>query len=208
MRFLTSYYRREEDSRCALTLQQVLRVRGKMPIVLGCVCGEGVSSEGAAFCMRLTDWFHESALVGCNRRREPDLAPLMEEAASLAAGNFSVAGMFCVGRRFFLFYRGEQRICLMNRRFLRPNSKVLSRRTDSSGKILMEEGVMQEDVGILIGTERFFDGISEEEFMKCLAVEAVRDQKQAERRLKELGRYNESGNAPADGRAAVFIAVK
>lgn len=198
MRFLTSFYRQGPDPNSALTLQQVLRDRGRMPIVLACVCGEsGPGAEkgaGAAFCVKLTDWFHESALVRCGRKREPDLSALMGEVAQMAEGSFSTAGIFCVGHRFFLFYRGEQRICLLNRRFLRPNIRELSRRTDQTGEFQIEEGSLQGDVGILIGTEGFFHGISREDLAGCLTAEAIGDPGQAERRLEELGRYGERGD--------------
>lgn len=217
MRFLTSYYRRGEDPGSSLTLQQVMRVRGKLPIVLACVCGEDGPTEkskrGAAFCVKLTDWFHDSALIQCGRRKEADLSIMMEEVVRMAEGCFSVAGIFCLGHEFFLFYRGEQRICLLNRRFLRSNKKELSKSTDPAGALFAEEGVLQGDVGILLGTNAFFDGISSEELTDCLDAHAIKDQAQAERRLKELGccgeeRISFGGENDPVGRAAVLVVAK
>ncbi|MCM1046452.1 MAG: hypothetical protein NC417_13180 [Candidatus Gastranaerophilales bacterium] len=217
MRFLTSFYRRGEDRGSSLTLQQVVRVRGKLPLVLACVCGEEGPTEkrgdGAAFCVNLTDWFHESALVSCGGRKEPDLSLMMEEVSRMAKGCFSAAGIFCLGNQFFLFYRGEQQVCLLNRRFLHASEKRLSENTDPSGALILQEGVLQNEVGILFGTNAFFAGISQEELIGCLDVHAIGNQSQAERRLKELGQFKEErnvfgGESSRSGRAAILVVAK
>lgn len=205
MKFLTSFYQRAEDKNSALTLQQVLRVKGRMPIVLACVC-EG--SGGGEFCMRLTDWFYECALSECSRRNGPESSVLIKGLRSMAQGDFSVAGIVCAGHQFVLFYRGEQRVCLFNRRFLRPNRKELSDRTDRSGEMCVKEGIMQEEVGLLIGTEGFYRGFSEKELADCLAAGSVEKESQVRRRLEELGHFRERDKRNCDSSAAVLLMTK
>lgn len=210
MIFLTSCYWTEGKPATSLILQQVTRKRGKMPIVMACVCEEnpaaGEQGTGESFCVHLTDWFHEYALERCSRVGKTGLADLKEELAQMAGtAGFSAAGILCVGEWFLLFYRGKQRICLLNSRFLRPNLKEISANTAES-IIVMEEGFLQDKVGLLLGTESFYRGISEEEIRNCLAVNAVRNETQVNRRLEELGHFGESQQS--GGRAAVLLMTR
>lgn len=210
MNFMTSCYWTEGIPPTSLILQQVTRKWEKMPLVMACVCEEDLPVEdqgaGEHFCIQLTDWFHECVLKRCSRVRKPDPAALKAELTQLTeAARFSVAGILCVGERFLLFYRGKQRIYLLNSRFLRPNLKELSVST-KEGAVVMEEGFLQDKVGLLLGTDSFYRGISEEEIRNCLAVDAVRNEIQAGRRLTELGCLSESRKT--GGRAAVLVMAR
>lgn len=210
MNFLTSYHWKEGKPTTSLTLQQVTRQRGRMPVVMACVCEEdpsvGEQDIGERFCVQLTNWFHECVLKRCSRTKKPELDALKAELMQMEeTACFSLAGMLCVGERFLLFYRGKQRICLLNSRFLRPNLKELSVNTAESA-IVMEEGLLQNKVGLLFGTESFYRGISGEEIRNCLAVDAIRNEVQVSRRLEELGRFGE--DRWSGGRAAVLIMTR
>lgn len=208
MNYLTSFYWTEGIPNTSLTLQQATRKRGKMPVVLACVCEEDAMTReqglGEHFCIQLTDWFYERALEQCSRGKEPDLSVLREELTELASdAGFSAAGILCTGERFLLFYRGRQRICLLNSRFLRPNIKELSANTDRVSALVVEEGILQSKVGVLLGTENFYRGISGEEIRNCLKVDAICDEKRVNRRLLELGHFGES--RASGSRAAVLV---
>ncbi len=208
----TGHYwpRGEKEEGLALTLQQTTRARGALPIVLACVCEEGPgvgrTDGGTRFCMRLTDWFYERALERWSRERMPDLTILSGELSrEREEAFFSAAGILCAGQHFLLFRRGRARVFLLNRRFLRPHLKEIDLPREGSGRWALEEGELQQGLGILLETDGFSRGVTGEERLACLAVDERSWGQRLESRLSELGRMGESRGA---GGAAVFVVTR
>lgn len=107
-----------------------------------------------------------------------------------------VSGILCVDDRFFLFFRGGQKIFLLNRSFGRGSIRCLSDglRTDEGQAcaVTVRQGILQQDVGILLATESFCRSLTESEIRECLYVDELWGEEQIRRRLSELGRRGES----------------
>lgn len=217
MKFDTAYYWQQGANAASLALQQaVCRKKGET-IVLACVCTDEPgrdknAAEGAAFCRHLIDWFHERGLGLC-RGRGMDWNGLRSESgriAGYAGTGFSFAGILCVGAQFVLFHRGQHKICLLNTRFARPHLRCLTEeQAEGAGshgmgevcgaaensKVHTEEGMLEKDIGLLLITDSFYGKLTEHMILGCLGAGSISNEKQASRRLRELGEFGERQGA-------------
>lgn len=205
MELFSTYYWQQGENATSLVLQQVICKKGSLPALLACVCTEkrqedGMMAKGTGgnFCGRLADWFHEEFLPGCLKGAAMDMGTAgsrLQQMAAHAVGEeltagLSVAGILCSGEHFVLFYQGEQRIYLLNTRFLRPSVKCLTGHTDT-GILRVQEGIMQQNIALLLATEPFYRVIPEQTWKECLNVRDIREERRAGKRLEELGEYGE-----------------
>ncbi len=236
MKYISSYYRGEECGqaspgkesgalcgRASIVLQQVRC--GNLPVFFAWVCGEKAAEDSAGAYMtgRLLDWFYKKITGLCRRgswremkAAEKSLTGEVEEIErELALWNAGkedgekgeltlAAGILCMGRSFLLYSKGQQRIYALNTRFLRPNLRLLS---GESGQWQVKRGVLQSGIGILLGTESFYQGLTEEMVRECLEVGALSDELRVEKRLKELGEAVRI-NGNMEGKGAVLFCVK
>lgn len=205
MELFSTYYWQRGENATSLVLQQVICKEGRVPVLLACVCTENrqedgmmVKGTGGRFCGRLADWFHEEFLPGCLKGAALDMGTaglgLRQMAASAVreerTAGLSVAGILCAGEHFLLFYEGEQRIYLLNTRFSRSSAKCLTGHTET-GILCVQEGIMQQNIALLLATEPFYRVIPEQTWKECLSVHDIREEGRAGKRLAELGEYGE-----------------
>lgn len=217
MNLITSAYWQQSPNYTALLLQQY-RHRAA-DLCLTCVCSgesEGQGRANAYLTRRLLQWFRElnwRRLAARPEKRLSALAAPLENTLSrmqreladcglLPEGvALSFSGILCAGTDFLLFHCGEQRIYLLNRAFGRGQLQCISD-TVAAGQgqvgtnakeepLLLRQGILQQDIGLLIATHSLCDCVTEQEIRECLYVEDVLTKEQADRHLRELGREGE-----------------
>lgn len=203
MRFLTSYYWQQgQGNRTSLTLQQIRPKKGKDSLLLACVCDNG------HFCARLVDWLHEEILANYSARGGIAWDAAQDRLRGIAAdaqAAFSCAGILCLGPELLLFGQGGHRIYLLNQSFGGRGAHIgmlmgtdgssrpreATQRDDGREAFQLRRGLMEDGVGILLGTEPFYEKLTEQMLLDCLGGD-IRDEKQASLRLRELGEYGDS----------------
>lgn len=124
--------------------------------------------------------------------------------------------------RFWLLHSGNNSSYLSNRRFQKAHLRRLAGdfmadtdRREAEGcpqpglmtgppwkEPLAVGGRLQKGLGVLIGTQGFFQGVTEEELRECLNVREIIRERQIEKRLEALAR---KGGEEAEGGAAVYF---
>lgn len=193
MRYIASYSWHPEKA-ClqgdSLLLQQ-LRC-GRVPLLLACV------SKGDFLTGRLLHWFYREGRRLCGKEKGKNVQEMQEslgralrQACREEKSGSDFAGILCVGSRYLLFYRGMQRIYLINTRFLRSNVKLLTGPNlggqEKTADFCTEQGVMQTDIGILLALEAFYREITEETLKECLERASISTKEQLTKHLGELG---------------------
>ncbi len=218
MEYVSAYFwQQEEEERTALVLQQLFYGRKKLPVLFACVCTSDKEMENiyankgdvgnlaAYFNERLAAWFWQEGRKRCVKRNGANIS-LMEnnlcitiqaiereirEYAMQKLGRefwkMSFAGIIAVGEYFLSFGQGKCRICLLNTRFDRPNAEWLW----NGEELVIESGIMQRRIGLLLATEDFYKIPGEQQLQECLAVKELAWTKGLQRRLKELGERSE-----------------
>lgn len=197
MEFMTGYYRQKEDS-TALLLQQYV-CRG-VPVCLGCVCG-GESREagiaGGSLTGRILEEFRKLSLLRAVKK-QPECLKKMERQlykcweSCVVPQDFWIAGLLCIGEGFLLFFEGAVKIALCNTGFGRPALHEIGGSDDAEGAGLqLQQGSMEDGIGILLASESFYGNIPREDMQSCLWVKDINDAGQTQRRLQELGRMAE-----------------
>ena len=214
MEFMTGYYRQKEDS-TALLLQQYV-CRG-VPVCLGCICGgEGREAgiAGGLFTGGLLEEFRGFRLLKAVEKREKFLGRMERQLYESrkrcgASGDFWTAGILCIGERFLLFSEGAARIVLCNAGFGRPALQEImgggimggsGMGTEATGgdnmgrdggerrQLQTKWGSMEMEIGILLASESLFGAVPREDMQNCLWVKNIRDSRQTQKRVQELGR--------------------
>lgn len=214
MELMTGYYRQKEDS-TALLLQQYV-CRG-VPVCLGCICGgEGREAgiAGGLFTGGLLEEFRGFRLLKAVEKREKFLGRMERQLYESrkrcgASGDFWTAGILCIGERFLLFSEGAARIVLCNAGFGRPalqeimgggimGGSGMGREAtggDNMGRdggerrqLQTKWGSMEMEIGILLASESLFGAVPREDMQNCLWVKNIRDSRQTQKRVQELGR--------------------
>lgn len=190
MEFMAGYYRQREGC-MALLLQHY--ICGGVPICLGCACGgdsSGAEAAGGLFTGRLLGEFRGLSLREAVRKPERALRK-MERAVYRCRENcpaprdFRMAGILCVGESFLLFFQGGMRILLCNTGFGRPALREIG----ETGKAEPElrRGIMETGIGILLASDSFCESLPPESLQGCLSVRDIRDPRQTQKRVRELG---------------------
>lgn len=210
MKFYTAYYWRKGEEKVSLLLQQV-RLGGR-------ACGLGQTVLLAAvstlshvpdrepvpdLCGTLKDWFHLQALPKCRRKKERALEELRRQLTAILCGReyrrAGVAGIFCLGERCLLFHFGSPVIFLLNQRFLKPHIEPLFNR---DAEPVCREGILEPGIRLLFSTESFGGKVPKDQLVSCLGSGSLTDDRQASKRLEELGEYGQDG---PEGRGAVLL---
>lgn len=215
MKFQTACYWQQGENRTSLLLQQY--ACGTVPVLFSCICGGGTGTDKAGSYMteQLLQWFRGLHLKKLTCRPERGLENaesglrklIMRTDRELAAaksgmkkGETACSGILCVEDSFCLFYRGPQRIYLANTCFGRPHIKRLDR---ADGRLTMERGNMQPELGLLFATESFCETLTEQALREVLSVKETDREERLERRLRELG--EEAARRGGRDLAAVFV---
>lgn len=192
MKYVASYSWHPEKA-ClqgdSLLLQQLHC--GKVPMILACV------STGDYLTGRLLDWFYREGRRLCGKEKwkkvqkmQESLCRVLHQTCRESKAMPDFAGIVCVGSHYMLFYRGRQRICLINTKFLRSNVKRLTgpdlNRQKSESDFCTEQGTMQTGIGILLALESFYEKITDEMLKECLERASIRSRGQLTKHLGEL----------------------
>ncbi len=203
MFFLTSYHWRQGEEYCLL-LQQVRRKKGKLPILLACVC------EDESFAESVAEWFHKGALPCCRRGSAEKTAGRVQLRFLKWMGGWeeNLAGeafalLFCIGGECFYAWSGDMGIRVLNMQFGRAQVRSLTWQTEgyACGRALLEE-----NVGLLLGTGEFYRSLPEDVLRLCLTAIDLNSQEQADRHLAEV--CGEAARRGAAAAAAVFLVIK
>lgn len=211
MKYLTSYYwQQEEPAATSLVLQHFVYRKGRQPGIFACICTVSSWKEGgsnvsnAYFAERLTCWFQEegralfrmdhSELFTKTRERleqvisqiDKDLMNHAVLAGQDGSPTLDIVGLLGMGERFLLFFRGEQKGYLLNKRFEHVHCKCLTE-SEEKGKLHMISGEMEKGIGVLLVTKEFPENLSVRQMEECLSVKELEKTENVRGRLRELG---------------------
>ncbi len=222
MHIFTSHYYQQGRNDSALLLQQYEYRRTSVCLI--CLIpgqNEPQGRAGAYVTGQLLQWFRTLSLRKLDRSPENSLAALEEPLRALIrrtdgemrscgltpeGKNTDLAGMLCAGEQFLLFSRGGQGIYLLNRSFGRGYVRNIGGEMRAAGArgLVLRQGSLQEEVGILFATESFCGQVKERELREGLYVEEVLTEPRAARHLWELGRQAEERGGRNMGAALMF----
>lgn len=207
--FITSIYWQREHNDSALLLQHY-RYKG-VPLCFACICageGEAKGRAGAYLTGQLLLWFRAlplRRLAGNPEERLPGLETRLAERIErskkelerrglLQHGRMDYSGILCAGEHFLLFREGSCQICLLSRCFDRGHFGRIGEWRISEGGRFVQQGILQQGIGLLLATESFCSKLRDRELEECLHVVTVGTREQADRHLQELGlRAEEQG---------------
>lgn len=215
MDFLTSCYWQQAPNASALLLQQYVCQGGA--VYFACVCDgeEGDDRAGGYMTEQLLRWFRSLILKKLSRKTKKALEEaagglertilqadreLAESGITESGQSVPLGGIFCVGERFLLYYRGERKIYFVNTSFGRAHGRWLG---EESEELRIETGILQPDIGLLFAASSFWEHITERTVKEVLAVREVRTEEQMQKHLNELGK--EAARLGGRNVAAVFL---
>lgn len=188
MNFVTAYFwQPKTDNACALLLQKARHKQG-YDAVLACVCEN--DSAGAYLTGQLRDFFRKRVLSGHGRMSEKRLRILGRKIEQMidraereaGGGQRQFSGVLCIDRQFVMFGK-ESDILMQNTRFGRAHVK---KALEGDSLLGLQYGVLQEGVGLLLGSRSLLQGVDMQHIRECLMVEEIAGKKQADRHLSEL----------------------
>lgn len=159
----------------SLLLQQVKC--GKQAVILAAI---GKEDEGAPFIKDLKNWFQQSIIQLCERMEEDSVERVLEEQfGKKLPRQTGFAGIIVIDEKFWLLQGEDSEAFLFNKRFNRTNVKKFCRPGITGGYV--EKGI-----GILLGSKKFYQGVSLGVMKQCLAAQDIVREGQIENRLREL----------------------
>lgn len=205
MEYHTAYFWQEsERNLSSLALQQVYHKRKKRPIVFACV---GRSSTTAMSI--LLEWFYGHGLQQCTKRGERGIYYVGKSIRrQLIASHITtpLVGVLGVGRRLCIFYVGETSVRVLNFQREGACNKELKLEADGRYGVGIQYVLLEAEVGVLLGTDGFWEGISEECVEEYLNVKELDGRIRTGRRFQELAKRGEQRGGTQ--MAAVLLVTK
>lgn len=226
MNLFTTTYWQAAQNHSALLLQQYQYRH--TPVCLIAVCGgctEAQGKAGAYLTGHLLQWFRglsfkqlarnpnscllslESSLQDTVRRLDNDLVSCGHMSGETS---LSLSGILCADDQFLIFTRGKQHIYLLNKGFgkgrMQHLSEELTEAQTSSNTLIMSQGILQRDVGLLFCTDTFRQLLANNEICECLYVDELCGAEQVRKRLRELG--NRAEDLGGRNLAAVLLLAR
>lgn len=200
MEMTAACYWQQGDNASSLLLQQYRC--GQLPVQLACVCGGNNEQEGAAggrLTGRLLEWLRNRSLPRKSAEAEawlgqqkPALERLLSQTETeLSDARTSVAGVLTAGTGSLVFCRGSVSCCLLNRSLGRSSLKEIFPKERENGALQLGLAAHEPHTGLLIMTESFKTGTGTAVLQEALPVREVTEERQLEKRLRELGRLGE-----------------
>lgn len=215
MEYLSAMYRQEGDNISSVLLLQAYYKPKKMPVLLAAVCEKNQSAE-KGLLMELKEWFYGTGLFLCAEKGERGFDRARKQLGRKCFPLRTEFNAFlCAGNHFLWFGQGEPRVYLLNQRnnhSLCTKLTAVCRKTeDVPEKIIrkragreetigtaamqeriLQEGMMQEGIGILLVTEGFWRVAEEAYLAENLDGRALLTQRNMEERMKKTGEILES----------------
>lgn len=226
MNFITATYWQSARNNSTLLLQQYQYKH--TPLCLITLCdgqNEDQGKAGAYLTGQLLQWFRGLPFSRLIRDPDRSLSTLETQLENLlsqlrndliSCGLLSLmqalplSGIFCFDDMFLIFGKRNHPIYLLNKGFGQSRiqnlySELISEQ-DSSDSLVLRQGILQQDVGILFVTETLCGQLTEQEIQECMYVEEIHTEDQVNRHLQELGSRAEG----LGGRnmAAAFLLVR
>ena len=206
----------------SLVLQQTKLRKGRC--LLACICDGTRSSENESLVSgyvteRLVEWFHGKYLpilqmkiqgINIQHMLEEELAKIEEELKEFGrqkgiVADYDILGMAVWNDCFCCFWKGDCKGYIFNRRFNRKQRRnlkdVIYRKEDDPMQLV--EGNLQKGVGILLCSPLFDGNLMEEEMLEVLSEEGLED-KEIEKRLRELWKENQKRGERGHAGAVFF----
>lgn len=174
-------------------------------------CNEAQGKAGAYLTGQLLQWFRRLSFKRLARNPdgyltvlESSLQALLKQldAELISCGLISqetflpLSGILCSDDHFLIFTRGKQHIYLLNKGFgqsrLQSLSDEMTAGQMSPDALILRQGILQQEIGLLFGTDTFCNQSSDREVRECLYVEELQGSDQVGRRLRELGHRAET----------------
>lgn len=168
MRYLSTYYWQQEgENTSSLVLLQAYHKKNGIPVLLACVCEQELIDRGSGLADKLTEWFYDRGLPLCGRNGERGWRKATKSLEKLLKQSLHFTGIFCAGNHFLHFDRDGGKVFLLNVRNGKPHCQELcggmycDRYGSRSGTLFLEQGMMQDGIGILLTTKAFGRNLSE-----------------------------------------------
>lgn len=225
MNFFTTTYWQAGQNHSALLLQQYRYRYTPICLIAVCAgCDEAQGKAGAYLTGQMLQWFRQLSFKQLARNPDGYLSTLETslyvllkqlDTELISCGLISqetflhLSGILCSDDHFLLFTRGKQYIYLLNKGFgqscLQSLSDEMTAGQTSPDELILRQGKLQQDVGLLFGTDTFCKQLTDRELRECLYVEELQGQNQVTRRLRELG-YRAETLGGGDMAAALLLA--
>ena len=208
MDYVTAYFWQQKARNASSLLLQQVKFKKGHSLVLACICEDARGGGAGEYVTGyLRDWFYDRVLLKRWKPTERNVERLGHELArvigkaetDLGRTDFPISGILCIDRLFVVFGRKSE-ILSQNTSFGRANIKSI---LGSGESLSMQCGILQEKVGILLGTQGFLKSMERHLVRECLMVEEISCKKQAEKHLREL--CTEAVNGDVKDVAAVFL---
>lgn len=186
---------REGTQHASVLLIQI--ERNYTPILFGCICDSGTSlKEGGMISGYVTEqlqkWFYQKChQYGVGQKQLENELQRQLYTIGLEVNAFcskkncklhiSLVGILMVGHQFWWIQKGDCKGYLLNQRFLRAHISEIEATEE-----YVTRGYMQNGIGILLCTEGFKHGITEEMIKECLLPPDITEEIQISKRLNEL----------------------
>lgn len=192
MRFWTDYIWPEGESACgeSLLLQQVRL--GERSVLLAMIGREECENP----IREWKNWFQEEGVYLCAKAEPERLERCLRERLEKMPVP-SLKGILMAGENFCLMVGEGERIYLFNRMFQRTHVKMLSAASGEGCSVTC--GAAEKGLGILLGSEVFYENVPIDLMKQCLASQDIVREKQIRSRLRELLR------AGGGGGCAIYI---
>lgn len=172
----------KEAADAALLLCRAIRRKGKIPIVFVCAMRQREVRRQKQY---MDNWFREKALPLCERNKTEEAVDAVHAslAACLMQSGGDMAALFCMGRECFYAWRGEMELQAHNLCF---DKKHIKRLTDAADGWGCERAVLEQGVGVILGSRDFFACLTQEQLKDCLGAGEIQSPLQAQRHLEEI----------------------
>lgn len=226
MNFITATYWQSARNDSALLLQQYQYKHTPLCLITLCDGQNEVQGKAGAYLTgQLLQWFRglpflriirdsDRSLLTLETQLEKLLLQLRNDLISCSFLSplqaLPLSGILCFDDMFLIFANRNHPIYLLNKGFgqsrIQNLYSELASEQDSSDSLVLRQGILQQDVGILFATETLCGQLTEQEIQECMYVEEIHTEDQAARHLQELGSRAES----LGGRnmAAVFLLAR
>lgn len=215
MEYHTAYFWQDSKRNLSsLTLQQLYYKTKRLPIVFACagwseqgtcVAEVGTSKQEEGSCggtfrpagkivTELADWFYGGGLYRCVKRGEGGIYQVGGEIYRQLVkqhSNIPLVGILGVGRRLCIFHIGKVSVRMFNLKKGTAYSQEIRLADGDKQGIGMQYALMEPGVGVMLGTDGFWKGISEVCVEECLNIRELDGKMRVEKRMRELGKQGE-----------------